>query len=51
MLRRTEEKRLHLTSVSTFPVGRWWNFCIVVLGPVVLTSMLVSRIVSLVQDG
>ena len=51
VLRRTEEMRYHLNAVSTIRVGRWWTFCVVVLGPVVLTSMLVSRIVSLIQDG
>ncbi|WP_419704924.1 sodium-dependent transporter [Promicromonospora sp. NFX87] len=51
VLRRTEEMRFHLNSVSTLQVGRWWSFCIIVLGPVVLTYMLVSRIVSLIQDG
>jgi NSS family neurotransmitter:Na+ symporter len=51
VLRRTDEMRFHLNGVSTIQVGRWWNFCIVVLGPVVLTSMLVSRIVTLILDG
>ena len=51
VLRRTEEMRFHLNAVSTIRVGRWWTFCVVVLGPVVLTSMLVSRIVSLIQEG
>ncbi|MFD6446716.1 sodium-dependent transporter [Promicromonospora sp. NPDC060204] len=51
VLRRTEEMRFHLNAVSTIPVGRWWSFCVVVLGPVVLAAMLVSRIISLVQDG
>ncbi|GAB2498442.1 sodium-dependent transporter [Promicromonospora xylanilytica] len=51
VLRRSGEMRFHLNSVSTISVGRWWSFCIIVLGPVVLTYMLVSRIVSLIQDG
>jgi NSS family neurotransmitter:Na+ symporter len=51
VLRRTGEMRFHLNGVSTIPVGGWWTFCVVVLGPVVLTSMLVSRIVSLIRDG
>jgi NSS family neurotransmitter:Na+ symporter len=51
VLRRSGEMRFHLNSVSTLQVGRWWSFCIIVLGPVVLTYMLVSRIVSLIQDG
>jgi len=51
VLRRSGEMRFHLNAVSTIPVGRWWTFCIIVLGPVVLTYMLVSRIVTLLVDG
>ena len=51
VLRRSGEMRFHLNTVSTLQVGRWWTFCIVVLGPVVLTYMLVSRIVSLITEG
>src|SRR5690606_19963523 len=51
VLRRTEEMRSHLNGVSTIQVGRWWSFCIVVLGPVVLTAMLVSRVVTLITEG
>jgi NSS family neurotransmitter:Na+ symporter len=51
VLRRSEELRFHLNTVSTLKVGRYWTFCIAVLGPVVLTYMLISRIVSLIVGG
>ncbi|WP_125775569.1 sodium-dependent transporter [Antribacter gilvus] len=51
VLRRGEELRFHLNAVSTITVGRWWTFCVAVLGPVVLGYMLVSRVVTLIVEG
>ncbi|MGJ0203844.1 sodium-dependent transporter [Leucobacter sp. gxy201] len=40
----------HLSSLSTFKVGRTWMFFVSVLGPVVLGYMLIVTIVSLIQN-
>ncbi|GAA1155577.1 sodium-dependent transporter [Ornithinicoccus hortensis] len=51
VLRRGEELRFHLNAVSTFQIGRWWNFLIGVVGPVFLAYMLIQKVVSLLTDG
>lgn len=51
VLRRGQELRYHLNSVSTFKVGRVWIALVSVLAPVVLGYMLISRIVTLTIDG
>jgi NSS family neurotransmitter:Na+ symporter len=51
VLRKGDELRFHLNSVSTFRVGRVWVFLVGILAPIVLAYMLVSRIISLLVDG
>ena len=36
-----EKLRKHANSVSEFPVGRWWNFCIRVITPIILAVSIV----------
>jgi NSS family neurotransmitter:Na+ symporter len=51
VLRRGEELRTHLNSVSTFRVGNVWVFLVGILAPIVLAYMLVSRIITLIVEG
>jgi NSS family neurotransmitter:Na+ symporter len=51
VLRKGDELRFHLNSVSTFGAGRVWVFLVGILAPIVLAYMLISRIVSLLVDG
>ncbi|RKQ94844.1 NSS family neurotransmitter:Na+ symporter [Mycolicibacterium mucogenicum 261Sha1.1M5] len=40
----------HLSALSTFKVGRTWLFFVSVLGPIVLSYMLVTTIIGLIQE-
>jgi NSS family neurotransmitter:Na+ symporter len=51
VLRKGDELRFHLNSVSTFVAGRVWVFLVGILAPIVLAYMLISRIISLLIDG
>jgi NSS family neurotransmitter:Na+ symporter len=51
VLRKGDELRFHLNSVSTFGAGRVWVFLVGILAPIVLAYMLISRIISLIVDG
>ena len=51
VLRKGDELRFHLNSVSTFKVGKVWVFLVGILAPIVLAYMLISRIITLIVDG
>jgi NSS family neurotransmitter:Na+ symporter len=51
VLRKGDELRFHLNSVSTFRVGKVWVFLVGILAPIVLAYMLISRIVTLLTEG
>jgi NSS family neurotransmitter:Na+ symporter len=51
VLRKGDELRFHLNSVSTFQVGKVWVFLVGILAPIVLAYMLISRIITLIVDG
>ena len=36
-----EEMRKYANAVSDFPIGKWWNFCIRVITPIVLTVSII----------
>ncbi|MFM9377406.1 sodium-dependent transporter [Gordonia sp. VNK21] len=51
LARRGELLRLHLNTVSTFKLGRWWIPLVGVFAPVFLTVMLVQKLRELIVDG
>ena len=51
VLRRSDVLARHLSTVSTFRVGRTWTILIGVVAPVFLLIMLVQKVISLVEDG
>jgi len=42
---RLESIREHINSISDFAVGKWWNFCLVVITPIVLGYMGVKNLI------
>ncbi|WP_199849853.1 sodium-dependent transporter [Blastococcus sp. Marseille-P5729] len=51
IIRKGDELRFHLNSVSTFKVGRIWILLLGVLAPIYLSYMLIERIITLISDG
>ncbi|MBC9954224.1 sodium-dependent transporter [Leucobacter sp. cx-42] len=49
--KRGPELSYHVSSLSTFKLGRTWRFFVGILSPVVIGVMLVQVVVSLVKDG
>lgn len=49
--RRVEELHKHLISVSSLPVGKWWNACISIITPVALVWMLFVEFSTIIRDG
>ncbi|MGO0576418.1 sodium-dependent transporter [Ornithinimicrobium panacihumi] len=51
VLRRSRVLARHLSTVSTFKVGRVWTVLIGFVAPVFLIIMLVQKVISLINDG
>ncbi|MDU7503778.1 MAG: sodium-dependent transporter, partial [Corynebacterium kroppenstedtii] len=51
VLRRLPELRQHVNQISSLQLGRWWDFCLLVLTPLVLGTTFVLEIITLVRDG
>lgn len=51
VLRRGTELRTHLSTLSTFKVGRTWQLLVTILAPVLLGYMLITQIIKLISDG
>jgi len=49
--RRVEELHKHLISVSSLPVGKWWNVCISIITPVALAWMLFVEFSTIIRHG
>ena len=50
VLRLAPQLRDHLNSVSSWPVGKFWIFCLAILTPIVLAYALVTTIIELVNE-
>ncbi|MFL0579675.1 sodium-dependent transporter [Dietzia sp. 179-F 9C3 NHS] len=50
VLRLAPQLRDHLNSVSSWPVGTFWIFCLAILTPIVLAYALVTTIIELVNE-
>lgn len=42
---RLESVREHINAISDFAVGRWWNFCLIVVTPIVLGYMGIKNLI------
>lgn len=51
VLRRLPELRQHVNQIGSLQLGRWWDFCLLVLTPLVLGTTFVLEIITLVRDG
>lgn len=49
--RRGPEFAFHISQVSTFKVGRTWRLLVSVLGPIVISFMLIQVVISLISEG
>jgi NSS family neurotransmitter:Na+ symporter len=48
---KTEEIREYANSKSDFTIGRWWDFCIKYLTPVIVGALFITNVVDRVRSS